>query len=77
MALRLLHWVHMRWQHDGLNEPTRRDALTILREARDGKNFRCVEYAIVNKRFLVDDERDGTVVPVAKAEPAMSNGVAA
>ena len=35
------------------------------------------EYAIVNKRFLVDDERDGTVVPVAKAEPAMNNGVAA
>ena len=80
MALRLLHWVHMRWQHDGLNEPTRRDALTILREARNGKNFRCVEYAIVNTaclnavglkaRTIALYTQDVEVAPVAAAHVA-------
>jgi hypothetical protein len=46
-VLSVLSWVHQQWRHDGSNEPSRPDALTILREAREGKNFRCVEYATV------------------------------
>ena len=46
-ALRILHWVHNQWQHDGNNEPQKNDAISILDEAKKGKNFRCVEYGIV------------------------------
>jgi hypothetical protein len=35
------------WAHDGDNEPSKPDALTILEEAEAGKNFRCVEYSVV------------------------------
>lgn len=41
----LCHWVHGRWQHDGGNEPTHSDPVSILREAEEGKRFRCAEYA--------------------------------
>ena len=44
---RICSWAHSRWQHDGLNEPSKPDALTILKEANQGKSFRCVEYGIV------------------------------
>jgi Transglutaminase-like superfamily len=46
-ALKILHWVHTQWQHDGSNEPQKSDAISILDEAREGKKFRCVEYGIV------------------------------
>ncbi|WP_347159750.1 transglutaminase-like domain-containing protein [Pontibacter chitinilyticus] len=46
-ALRMVHWVHQQWQHNGMNEPSNPDALTILSEAKEGKQFRCVEYGIV------------------------------
>lgn len=46
-ALALLDWAHRQWQHNGDNEPSRPDALTILAEARAGRQFRCVEYATV------------------------------
>ncbi|RYY66530.1 MAG: transglutaminase domain-containing protein [Chitinophagaceae bacterium] len=46
-ALRILKWTHDQWSHNGSNEPSKPDALTILREARGGKQFRCVEYGIV------------------------------
>jgi len=46
-ALRILKWTHDRWSHNGDNEPSKNDALTILAEARGGKQFRCVEYGIV------------------------------
>jgi hypothetical protein len=46
-VLKMLDWTHRRWTHNGSNEPTKPDALTILAEAKDGKNFRCVEYATV------------------------------
>jgi len=46
-ALRILDWTHRQWSHNGSNEPSRGDALTILKEAKDGKQFRCVEYGIV------------------------------
>ncbi|KAA9339274.1 transglutaminase domain-containing protein [Hymenobacter busanensis] len=46
-ALRLLHWVHQQWDHNGENQPTKSDALSILEEVKQGKQFRCVEYGIV------------------------------
>lgn len=44
---RLCAWVHARWDHDGWNEPSAPDPLTILEEAAQDKSFRCVEYGIV------------------------------
>ncbi len=45
--LRLLTaWVHDRWKHSGDSKPSKSDPLTILKEASEGKRFRCVEYAI-------------------------------
>ncbi|ALD20507.1 transglutaminase domain-containing protein [Hymenobacter sp. DG25A] len=46
-ALRLLHWVHQQWDHNGSNQPTKSDAISILEEVKLGKQFRCVEYGIV------------------------------
>ena len=44
---RIRSWVHSRWRHDGWNEPSKNDPLTILHEAEAGASFRCVEYSIV------------------------------
>ena len=44
---KIVDWVHRQWDHNGSNTPSRPDPLTILEEARSGKRFRCVEYAIV------------------------------
>lgn len=44
---RLLKWAHDRWPHSGDNTPSKSDPLTILAEAAQGRQFRCVEYAIV------------------------------
>lgn len=42
------NWVHNLWSHDGWNEPEKKDALSILKEAiEEHKSFRCVEYSIV------------------------------
>jgi len=46
-TLKILNWVHRQWRHDGSNQPRKNDAISILEEAREGKNFRCVEYGIV------------------------------
>ena len=46
-VLSVLNWTHNQWKHNGSNEPSKSDALTILKEAKDGKSFRCVEYGIV------------------------------
>lgn len=43
----ILAWVQERWKHHGNNKPSKSDPLTILKEASQGKKFRCVEYAIV------------------------------
>jgi hypothetical protein len=43
----IMNWVHNLWAHDGLNEPSNDDPISILREVREGKRFRCVEYGIV------------------------------
>ena len=51
-ALKMMHWVHNQWKHNGMNEPSKKDALTILKEAAEGKQFRCVEYGIVTTSAL-------------------------
>ena len=51
-VLKVLNWVHSQWNHDGMNEPSKNDALTILKEAHEGKSFRCVEYGIVTAACL-------------------------
>lgn len=51
-ALRMVNWVHKQWNHNGSNEPSRNDALSILEEAKEGKQFRCVEYGIVTTACL-------------------------
>ncbi len=43
----VLHWSSSQWEHNGSNNPSSSDALTILEEAKEGKQFRCVEYGIV------------------------------
>lgn len=43
----ILEWTSRQWSHNGSNVPSKSDALTILKEAREGKQFRCVEYGIV------------------------------
>jgi len=43
----ILTWVQKQWKHNGNNTPSQPDPLTILKEAGEGKRFRCVEYAIV------------------------------
>ena len=43
----VLNWTNSRWEHSGSNTPKKSDAFTILEEAKQGKNFRCVEYGIV------------------------------
>lgn len=40
-------WAHNLWQHHGENEPRNHDPISILEEVRQGKKFRCVEYAVV------------------------------
>lgn len=52
-ALRILKWSHDQWDHNGMNEPKKRDALSILEEVKtEGKQFRCVEYGIVGAAAL-------------------------
>lgn len=51
-VLLVLNWTHQQWKHSGSNEPKKSDALSILEEAKAGKNFRCVEYGIVSAAAL-------------------------
>lgn len=50
--LALMTWVHNRWPHTGIAEPSHEDALTILREVEAGRRFRCVEYSVVLTQVL-------------------------
>ena len=43
----VLHWSSSQWEHNGSNTPSKSDALTILKEAKAGNQFRCVEYGIL------------------------------
>jgi len=46
-VLVVTNWANKQWKHNGNNEPSKSDALTILKEAKQGNKFRCVEYGIV------------------------------
>jgi len=48
----ILNWAHKQWTHSGSNMPSKSDPLTILEEAKEGNNFRCVEYGIVSAAAL-------------------------
>lgn len=50
--LNVLNWTSQQWEHNGSNTPTKSDAVTILKEAQEGKQFRCVEYGIVANTAL-------------------------
>jgi len=52
IALKLTDFTHHQWQHNGSNTPTKFEGLTILREAQEGKQFRCVEYSILLTELL-------------------------
>ena len=43
----ICQWANGLWEHNGGNEPKKNDPLSILEEVKQGKRFRCVEYAIV------------------------------
>lgn len=45
-------WVNSLWKHHGFNQPKKADALSILEEVEQGKNFRCVEFSIVTSACL-------------------------
>lgn len=52
-VLTIVQWTHGLWRHNGNNEPSKGDALTIIKEAKEGRNFRCVEYAKVSADALL------------------------
>lgn len=43
----IVKWTHNQWSHNGYQNPSRPDPLTILKEVSEGKNFKCTEYAII------------------------------
>lgn len=51
-ALILLDWTHRQWSHNGSNQPSKSDPISILKEAKTGKKYRCVEYGIVSMAAL-------------------------
>ncbi|MTK54100.1 transglutaminase-like domain-containing protein [Paludibacter sp.] len=51
-ALKIIHWIHGLWKHDGYNAAEKKDALYILDKAEKGDNFRCVEFGIVTAACL-------------------------
>ncbi|MGQ8336154.1 transglutaminase-like domain-containing protein [Sunxiuqinia sp. A32] len=48
----ILNWSSSQWSHNGSNSPSNADALTILKEAKNGSQFRCVEYGILASACL-------------------------
>lgn len=46
-VLILTNWVSNLWKHSMRNSPTNDDPISILREVKEGKRFRCVEYSKV------------------------------
>jgi hypothetical protein len=52
-VLSVLNWTNSQWKHNGSNEPSKSDAITILNEVKAGKRYRCVEYGIVSTAALL------------------------
>ncbi|WP_166962323.1 transglutaminase domain-containing protein [Yeosuana marina] len=51
-VLAILNWTNSRWKHNGMNSPSKNDAITILNEANEGGEFPCFAFAIVLKDQL-------------------------
>ena len=47
MAKIIIGYCHNLFTHNGDNKPTKNDPLTILNEAKNGSQFRCVEYCLL------------------------------
>jgi len=43
----VMNWVNSLWEHNGENVPNHSDPLYILEQVSKGKQYRCVEYAVV------------------------------
>jgi hypothetical protein len=48
----IIGYAHSLFTHNGNNKPTSADPLTILREAKAGQSFRCVEYSMLANGLL-------------------------
>lgn len=48
----IIGYAHSLFGHDGNNTPSSSDPLTILKEAKAGKSFRCVEYSTLAAGLL-------------------------
>lgn len=48
----IVSYTHNLFGHDGNNQPSASDPLTIIKEARAGKSFSCVEYSLVATALL-------------------------
>jgi hypothetical protein len=46
-AKNIIGYAHKLFTHDGDNTPSVNDPLTILKEAKEGMSFRCVEYSLL------------------------------
>ncbi|MGC8515594.1 MAG: transglutaminase-like domain-containing protein [Thermoplasmata archaeon] len=46
-AILITNWAHNQWKHNGINEPSVAEPIQILKEAKIGREFRCVEYSIL------------------------------
>lgn len=46
-VLILSNWVHSLWVHEGTNIPSKYDPISIIEESKEGRGFRCTEYAFV------------------------------
>ena len=45
-------YVHSLFSHNGNNIPSSLNPITIIKEAREGKSFRCVEYSFLTVSLL-------------------------
>jgi hypothetical protein len=50
--LRIMDWVSSRWVHDGSISSSTMNSLEILKAAKSGRNFSCIEYAKVMSDIL-------------------------
>lgn len=62
IAIKLTDFTHNQWHHNGNNTPSKFQGLTILKEVRKGKEFRCVEYSILLKELLIASKIPARIV---------------
>lgn len=64
----IMNWVHKLWEHNGVNEPTKNDPISIVQEASSGRNFRCVEYSNVLQACLLSLGYPSRVIGLLKKD---------